>query len=217
LPDGSRVWLNAASSLRFPTAFMGGERNVELTGEAYFEIEKNREKPFHVLVNGMQVEVLGTHFDIMAYDDEAQIKTSLLEGRVSIREPGGLSRESGAGSRKSGIWSRTTNLLPGQQASLDKGAHTLVVDKDANMDKAVAWKNGLFDFEEDDITSIMRQLARWYDMTITYEGNVDSVQFEGILSRKESATELLDAIAATGEVHFKIEGNHVTVIPGRGQ
>lgn len=212
LPDGSRVWLNAASSLRFPTAFTGRERNVELTGEAYFEIEKNREKPFHVLVNGLQVEVLGTHFDVMAYDDEAQIKTSLLEGKVKLsREPGAGSRESKADSRVTGKEQQTVMLLPGQQASLDRAERQLKIDKNADIDKAVAWKNGLFDFEGDDIQDIMRQLSRWYDIKAVYPGAVPAQHYTGYIRRQVPVSEVLHMLELAGGVSFEIKNDMITV------
>jgi len=206
LPDGSRVWLNAASSLRFPTAFSGRERNVELTGEAYFEIEKNREKPFQVLVNGLQIEVLGTHFNVMAYGDEAAVKTSLLEGRVRV-----VSGGAAAGSRTMGNEQSATVLLPGQQGSLDKQRHVLVVDKEADIDKAVAWKNGLFDFENDDISTIMRQLSRWYDVKIMFNGPVPQQQYTGGIRRQVPVSQVLHMLQLAGGVSFDIEGNTITV------
>ena len=194
LPDGSRVWLNAASSLRFPTAFAGKERNVELTGEAYFEIEKNRDKPFRVMVNGMQVEVLGTHFNVMAYDEEATVKTSLLEGRVKVSRDG-----------------KSELLLPSQQASLDKAHSRLSIDKNADMDKAVAWKNGLFDFEDDDIETIVRQLVRWYDIKAAYPGGVPKQHFTGYIRRQVPVSQVLHMLELAGGVSFTIEGNTITV------
>lgn len=194
LPDGSRVWLNAASSLRFPTAFSGRERNVELTGEAYFEIEKNREKPFHVLVNGMQVAVLGTHFNVMAYEDEAVVKTSLLEGRVKVSQG-----------------SNEVLLMPAQQASLDRERRQLVMDKNADVDKAVAWKNGLFDFENDDIRTIMRQLSRWYDVKIVFSGPVTEHYYTGEIRQKVPISQVLHMLELIGGVSFVIEGKTITV------
>src|SRR6185312_10938857 len=152
LPDGSKVWLNASSSIHFPTAFVGNQRNVELTGEAYFEIAKNKEKPFHVNVNGMQVEVLGTHFNVNAYGDEGAIKTSLLEGSVKIKK-----------GNMSGL------LKPGQQGVLKKNSNDLEI-KSADMDEVIAWKNGLFQFDGADIKTIMREIGRWYDVEIEYKG-----------------------------------------------
>jgi transmembrane sensor len=164
LSDGSKVWLNASSSIRFPTAFTGKHREVELVGEAYFEVTKNKQKPFHVNVNGMQVEVLGTHFNINAYGNEDNIKTSLLEGSVKI---------------KSG---RTSGLLkPGEQGILDKNANKIEIKK-IDMNEVIAWKNGLFQFDGASITTIMREISRWYDVKIVYEGQVHERRFEGKIS-----------------------------------
>ncbi|MEP6949433.1 MAG: FecR family protein, partial [Ginsengibacter sp.] len=154
LPDGSKVWLNSASSLHFPTAFEGNLRIVELTGEAYFEVTKNKERPFLVKVGDMEVKVLGTHFNINAYPDENIIKTSLLEGRVKITK------------------GKATGLLqPGKQALLSNGESKMKII-DANMDEVVAWKNGLFQFDGADITTIMQEIGRWYNVEIVYADKV---------------------------------------------
>ncbi len=194
LPDGSKVWLNAASSLRFPTAFPGGERNVELTGEAYFEIEQDKKKPFHVLVNDMRVEVLGTHFNVMAYGDEADVKTSLLEGRVKVSQG-----------------KNAVLLSPAQQASLDRAKGQLAVDKNADVEKAVAWKNGLFDFENDDISGIMRQLSRWYDVKIVFNGAVANQYYTGEIRRQVPISQVLHMLELVGGVSFEIKGNTIMV------
>ncbi len=199
LPDGTKVWLNAASSLRYPTAFTGNDRTVELEGEGYFEVAQKAAQPFMVKAGQVDVQVLGTSFNIMAYHDETAIRTTVLTGAVKVR---------------AGVADAV--VTPGVQASLAGQQKDFTISH-PDLEEVVAWKEGKFSFGKTNIKSIMRQMARWYDMTVTYEGNVDSVQFEGILSRKESAAQLLDAIAATGEVHFKIEGNNVTVYPGRGQ
>lgn len=147
LSDGTKVWLNAASSLKFPTSFPGNEREVELQGEAYFEVSKNADKPFHVLVNDMRVEVLGTHFNIMAYDNESVIKTTLLEGSVKVRK------------------GESTQILePGQQAQLQQN-ETIKLVKDADLAETMAWKNGLFKFNDLTIDEIMHQVERWYDIS----------------------------------------------------
>lgn len=195
LPDGSRVWLNAASSLRFPTAFIGQDRPVMLKGEAYFEVAKDRDKPFLVIANnGMTVKVLGTHFNVMSYDDESAIRTSLLEGKVNVSFAG-----------------RQVSLSPSEQSGFDKKEQSFRVEKDADMDKAVAWKNGLFDFEEDDIQTVMRQLARWYDINIVYAGAVPSQHYTGYIRRQVPISQVLNMLELTGGVAFTIEGNTVTV------
>ncbi|RNI37818.1 FecR family protein [Hanamia caeni] len=192
LPDGSKVWLNASSSLRFPTAFIGKERNVELTGEAYFEVAKNKEKPFHVNVNGMQVEVLGTHFNINAYADENSIKTSLLEGSVKIKR-----------GSVSGL------LKPGQQGILDDNNNDLKINR-ADMDEVVAWKNGLFQFDGANIKTIMLEISRWYNMEIVYEGNVPERSFVGKISRDAQLSDVLK-ILELSSVKFKVEGRKIIV------
>jgi ferric-dicitrate binding protein FerR (iron transport regulator) len=191
LPDGSRVWLNAASSLKFPTFFPGSERNVELTGEAYFEVAKNKDKPFKVFSQNQTVEVLGTHFNINAYPDEGVISTTLLEGSVRV------SKHSADGRKETG----ERLLKPGQQAKL--GADIQV--SNADVQAAMAWKNGYFVFAHEPIQNIMRQLSRWYDVDVVYQGKATTENFTGTISRFENISEVLDMLQLTGAVHFKIE------------
>jgi len=202
LPDGSKVWLNAASSLRFPAAFTGSERTVELTGEAYFEIAKNAEKPFHVRVpsggtggGDMDVEVLGTSFNVMAYSNEEKIHTTLLEGKVEVKQ-GALAE----------------NLSPGRQAIIDQTTHAMEV-ADGNIDQAVAWKDGLFRFRETDIRELMRQVERWYDVDVVYRTDRGDQDFTGVVSRNKNVSTLLQMLELTGTVHFKIEGKRIIVLP----
>ncbi|HEY4207658.1 MAG TPA: FecR domain-containing protein [Puia sp.] len=195
LPDGSKVWLNSSSSLRFPTVFKGKQRSVELSGEGYFEIAKNAAMPFSVKVNGMQVRVLGTHFNTMAYPDEKTINTTLLEGAVEVSS-GDLSKR----------------LAPGQQAALNNAGHQLAVGQ-ADIQKAVAWKNGLFEFDHTDLATIMRQLARWYDIEIVYQAMPDKTPLGGSISKNLGLTEVLELLEANGINHFKIEGKKVFVLP----
>jgi len=192
LADGSKVWLNASSSLHFPTAFTGKERNVELTGEAYFEIAKNKEKPFHVNVNGMQVEVLGTHFNVNAYADENSIKTSLLEGSVKIKR-----------GSVSGL------LKPGQQGVLENNNNDLKIKK-VNMDEVVAWKNGLFQFNGAGIKTIMLEISRWYNVEIVYSGNVPQRSFVGKISRDAALPDVLK-ILELSNVKFNVTGRRIIV------
>lgn len=197
LPDGTGVWLNSVSSLRFPNAFTGSSREVELRGEAYFEVAQQAAQPFIVKAGAVKVQVLGTSFDLMAYEDEDAIRTTVLTGAVKVQAA-----------------AAEATLGPGTQASLySKG--TAFKTSRPNMEEVIAWKNGKFYFGKTNIRNIMRQLTRWYDMQVIYQGNVDSIYFEGVLSKKGSAGELLDAIAATGEVHFKISGSTIKVIPGK--
>ncbi|MRG47957.1 DUF4974 domain-containing protein [Chitinophaga sp. SYP-B3965] len=194
LPDGSKVWLNAASSLHFPTAFNGKEREVQLIGEAYFEVAKNPQMPFKVKVNEMAVQVLGTHFNVMAYPDEANIKTTLLEGAVKIQH--------GA---------KAVQLKPGQQAQLNT-AGNISVNEGVDMEEVVAWKNGYFHFNHESLEGMMRQIGRWYDAEITYEGNISDREFGGKIERGSDITEVLK-ILELSKVHFRIEGKKIIVTP----
>jgi transmembrane sensor len=191
LPDGSKVWLNAASSLKFPVAFTGPERNVELTGEAYFEVAKNKQKPFKVSVNGATVEVLGTHFNIMAYSDEAKLRTTLLEGSVKISK-----------GDKDGL------LKPGMQADIDKQNNIKITEADT--EQAMAWKNGYFKFSRDNIQTIMRQLSRWYDIDVVYDGSIPNDEFVGKIRRNANVSEVL-RVLELNNVHFKIVNKKIIV------
>jgi ferric-dicitrate binding protein FerR (iron transport regulator) len=203
LSDGSNVWLNAASSIRFPATFTGKERLVEITGEAYFEITKNQHRPFKVITApsgqgtapGAVIEVLGTHFNVNAYADETDMKTTLLEGKVKMAP------------MASGEWSI---LKPGQQAAIHHSQ--LTIRDNVDLDEAIAWKNGLFYFDNADIQTIMRQLARWYQVEVSYKGNIPSRRFAGQVSRSTGLLQVLK-ILELSKVHFTIEGNKVTVMP----
>ncbi len=194
LPDGTNVWINAASSLRYPTTFPGADRTVELTGEAYFEVAKMPEKPFHVKVRDMDVQVLGTHFNVMAYTEEATVQTTLLEGAVKVHTAGG-----------------GTALRPGQQLRLNQAGQVAVVDN-VDLDEIVAWKNGYFRFNHEKLPGVMRQIARWYDVDIAYEGNIPDREFGGKISRNSSIEEVLK-ILELSKVHFRIEKKKIIVIP----
>lgn len=201
LPDGSRVWLNAGSSLRFPTLFTGAERKVELNGEAYFEIAKNTAMPFKVQSNNSEIRVLGTHFNVMAYDDEKQMSTTLLEGSVQILK----------GANK-------ILIKPGQSAILNKATEKITIAS-ADPDQAVAWKNGNFVFVDESIESIMRKVSRWYDVEVSYNGNMSNKDFTGTIPRNKNVSELLRMLELTGAVHFKIvqedqsgKGRRITVM-----
>lgn len=194
LADGSKVWLNAASSLRFPASFTGKERKVELLGEAYFEVAKNAKMPFKVKVKGMEVEVLGTHFNINSYENEASIRTTLLEGSIKINRN-----------------NRSTLLKPGQQAQVNTAGEIKILD-DVDVEDAVAWKEGRFQFDRADIHDIMRQLARWYDVDVEYRGTISS-HFGGTISRDVNLSQVLNMLHLTGEVKFRVEGKTVVVMP----
>lgn len=205
LPDGSLVWLNAASRLRYPTSFAASERIVDISGEAYFEIAhledgQGRRVPFKVNVlhaspgaGAVQVEVLGTHFNVMAYDDERSMNTTLLEGAVKITNG-----------------SANQVIAPGQQAQVGRNG-SIIVKKDANLETTMAWKNGLFDFEYEDISTIMRQMARWYNIEVVFEGKLPDDHFKATISRAVPVSKLLQILELTDHVHFRVEGKRVTV------
>nr|WP_253906562.1 FecR family protein [Chitinophaga sp. SYP-B3965] len=188
LPDGTKVWLNAASSLRYPTTFTGGERKVEITGEAYFEVAKNAAMPFRVKMNdNATVEVLGTHFNINAYADESAIRATLLEGRIKVMD---------------------VVLNPGEQAQITADVKVLhQVDTSAVM----AWRYGLFNFEGQNLKEVMRQLSRWYDIDVIYEGTVPDIVFGGKMLRNINLSQLLK-ILEDAEVHFSLEEGRKLII-----
>jgi len=193
LPDGSMVWLNAQSSIRFPAMFTGTERRVEIKGEVYFEVAKNKAMPFRVKANDMEVEVLGTHFNIMAYDDEALMKTTLLEGAVKVSSK-----------------TKSVFLQPEQQAKFAAGSNDLKITSDVDVDEETAWKTGWFRFNDADISTVMRQLSRWYDVEVSYSGSLPSDRFTGKISRNISLLKVLK-ILELSDVHFKIEGKKIIV------
>lgn len=195
LPDGTKVWLNAASSLRYPIAFTGAQRQVDVTGEAYFEVAPDPQKPFFVNINETtRIQVLGTHFNINAYTDEAAINTTLLEGSVAVIS----NREK-------------TVLKPGQQARV-KAAQPIVVSN-ADTEKVIAWKNGIFDFQNARLEEVMRQLERWYDIDVVYEKGIPSIEFIGKMGRDLSLSEVLGGLQLS-KVHFRLEaGRRLVVLP----
>jgi len=195
LSDGTKVWLNSASSLKYPAAFSGHQRNVELTGEAYFEVAKDRTKPFTVSVNGMNVQVLGTHFNINAYSDEKAIKTTLLEGSVKL-----------SGNGKQAL------LKPGQEGSFNNQQRAFNISQ-VDVDDAVAWKNGFFAFDNEDIQTIMKRISRWYDVDVVFPEKFKRKNFGGTVSRFSDVAEVLHSLELTGSVHFKTEGRRITVMP----
>lgn len=202
LADGTRVWLNAASSIRFPTRFTGGERRVEITGEAYFEVAADKAHPFYVTVNNkMEVAVLGTAFNINAYDNSGAINTTLLEGGVRVTATGNAS----AGAV----------LVPGQQAQLNYIAAVpqVTVLKQVNTSQVMAWKNGLFNFENISFAEAMHQLERWYNIKVEYEKGIPNIHLAGKISRNVALNDLLKGLEGA-EVHFKLEaGNKLKVFP----
>lgn len=193
LPDGTNIWLNSESSLTYPVKFKGLERHVELKGEAYFEVAQDRRMPFTINANNVNIKVLGTHFNVMAYGNEPSVKTTLLEGSVMLNSH-----------------DRQALLVPGQQAAVANSGGKIDVNY-VNTDDAVSWKNGYFVFRNENLVSIMRKVARWYDVDVEYESDVSHVVFGGSVSRAKNIEELLNNIQLTGSVHFKIEGRRVIV------
>lgn len=194
LPDGTKVWLNAASSITFPVAFTGQERSVQISGEVYFEVARMEEQPFRVTAGNTTVEVLGTHFNINAYQGEPVIRTTLLEGSVKVNSEGAAAM-----------------LVPGQQARIIGSGNLDVVD-DVDVDEVMAWKNGYFQFNDADMPSVMRQLENWYDITVTYEGGkVPERSFGGGIQRSLPLTKVL-TILEENDVKFRVEGRNITVL-----
>ncbi len=194
LLDGSNVWLNAASSLTYPSTFKGNERHVELHGEAYFEIFKNKNLPFTVTAENINIKVLGTHFNVMAYENEPSVNTTLLEGSVSLTSK-----------------NITTTMVPGQQAIGAKNRNEITLHF-VNVEDAVAWKNGYFSFRKENIQTVMNKIARWYNVDIEYRGNISDKIMGGTVSRAENIAELLNYLELTGIAKFQIEGRRIIVI-----
>ncbi|GAA4321277.1 DUF4974 domain-containing protein [Mucilaginibacter gynuensis] len=188
LPDGSVVWLNAASRLIFPSAFTGQkQREVELSGEGYFEVAKNKQVPFIVKSHGQKVEVLGTHFDINSFDDEPLTRTTLLEGSVRIG---------------------TTLLKPGEQAENDNAGIRVVT---ADVDEVMGWKNNYIVFQDEKIENVMRKISRWYDVEVVYEGERPADDFGGRVNKRFYISQVLKKLELTNKVHFKIAGRRIIV------
>jgi ferric-dicitrate binding protein FerR (iron transport regulator) len=193
LPDGTHVWLNNASSLRYPTVFTGSSREVELQGEAFFQVVHDARKPFHVRVGGVEIQDIGTSFNIMAYPDEQSIQTTLVDGSVKI----------------SNKQNALTLSSSGQQARVEGEA--IVVRQHANIGQVTAWKNGNFQFENADIRAVLRQISRWYDVSeVVYEGKQTTHSFSGVIPRDYNASDVLK-ILELSDVHFKIEGKKIIV------
>lgn len=190
LPDGTKVWLNAASSMKFPVSFSTSkQRKVELNGEAYFEVAHNKKQPFVVKTNRQEVEVLGTHFDVKSYADEKNTKTTLLEGSVRLNSG--------------------TLLKPGQQG-VSNGSGLQV--KQVNVEEELDWKNKQFVLNDEDLESVMRRLSRWYDVEVVYEGEPADIQFVGVVSSTRNISGVLKLMERTGKVDFSIEGRTIKVL-----
>jgi len=194
LPDGTRVWLNSASSIRYPSRFSEGERYVEITGEAYFEVAPDKKRPFFVKSAHQKIEVLGTHFNVNAYSDEENTTTTLSEGSVRI-----FANDT-----------HTATLKPNQQAILSSHSELTVVDVQA--EDVMAWKNGRFVFNNTDIESVMRIISRWYDVDIEYKNGIPEKTIGGDISKFEYISQLLEVLEATGGIEFKIEGRRIIVM-----
>ncbi|GAA4323221.1 DUF4974 domain-containing protein [Mucilaginibacter gynuensis] len=195
LADGTKVFLNAASSITYPTAFTGNDRMVTLTGEAYFEVAHNALKPFRVISNGQTIEVLGTHFNVHSYPDEPIIKTTLLEGSVKILSG-----------------NRTVKLKPGQQSRLDATAQQAGISvSEVDTDEAIAWKNGLFEFKDSSIREVMQSAARWYDLDVTYSDQASDIRITGSMSRNVNLSGLINLLQFEG-AKFSINGKTIKVL-----
>lgn len=194
LADGTTVWLNAESSIQFPLAFTAGERRVEVSGEVFFDVANRADKPFVVQCDGQTVRVLGTSFVVTSYADENVARTALLSGKVQVR-----------------IDAQEYRLEPGQRTVYHKADNR--VDKEAfDVEEALAWRNGLFLFRAEPVESVMRKIARWYDVDVVYQGDMRGKQFSGSVSRYDEIQDVLDMLTLTGTVRFKVEGRRVIVM-----
>lgn len=196
LPDGSKVWLNASSSIRFPTAFTGKERKVNISGEVYFEVAANENQPFKVKSGNIEIDVLGTNFNIKAYQDEPATKITLLEGSLKVIQR---------------VTQQSKLMKPGQQAQVNKGKEIKILD-DVNTDEVMAWKNNLFWFDDDDLQTVMRQISRWYDVDVEIKGTI-SQHFTGSIPRDLMVSDVFKVLNKTGKVNYRIEGKKIIVSP----
>jgi transmembrane sensor len=194
LADGTKVFLNAVSSIKYPTQFNGDQRIVELEGEAYFEVAKNKSKPFLVKSANQTIEVLGTHFNVHAYNNESVVKTTLLEGSVAVSSK-----------------NQKAILKPGQQANVSESSSKIAV-KEVDTEAAIAWKNGRFKFDNADLKSVMKQLERWYGIKVEYRGDVSDVRFNGGTFRNKNLSEVLKVLELSN-IKFKVEGKTIIVYP----
>ena len=193
LADGTKVFLNAVSSIKYPTQFNGDQRVVELEGEAYFEVAKDKSKPFIVKSDKQTIEVLGTHFNVHAYNNEAAVKTTLLEGSVAVSSK-----------------NQKAILKPGQQSNISDNAKIAI--REVDTEAAIAWKNGRFKFDNADLKSVMKQLERWYGIKVEYRGDVSDVRFNGGTFRNKNLSEVLKVLELSN-IKFKVEGKTITVYP----
>lgn len=196
LSDGTRIWLNAETSIKYPVVFSGSERKVELSGEAYFEVAKNAAMPFRVVSSSQIIEVLGTHFNINAYADEKQVISTLLEGSIKVASA-----------------AQSATLKPGQQSVIaltEIADNPIQINDHVNTEEVIAWKNDLFQFEYADIKTVMNQISRWYDVDVVYEGKVPSDHYRGKVPRNSNVSQVLNILKTSG-INFKIEGKKIIV------
>lgn len=196
LADGTNVWLNAASSIRYPTSFTGSDRVIEIAGEAYMEIAKNAKQPFRVKANGTEVIVLGTSFNVNAYADENTVKTTLIDGAVKV-----VKTATGG----------NVLLQPGEQVQVEADKGDLKVER-VNTEEVIAWRNGLFSFNNADVKTIMRQLSRWYDINVVYENGIPTQRFYGEMNRNLTLSQVLKGLEVI-KINCKIEGRNLIVLP----
>ncbi|RYE13030.1 MAG: FecR family protein [Sphingobacteriales bacterium] len=199
LPDGTKVMLDAASSIKYPIAFTHNERKVEITGQVYFEVVHNAAKPFRVIAKGQVIEDIGTIFNVNAYDDEPAFKTTLVEGAVKVAYP-----NAAAGADREGIL-----LKPGQQTSLYNSKLTV---SNANVENVLAWRNGYFNFKDEKLESVMRKLSRWYNIEVEYKGDLPDKLFEGEIPRNINLSQVLKVLQVAN-IHFTVDGKRIIVTP----
>ncbi|SDL83751.1 FecR family protein [Pedobacter sp. ok626] len=198
LPDHSKVWLNAESSISYPSVFSGEERNVSLIGEAYFEVAKDKQHPFKVKAGAMEVKVLGTHFNIMSYAEEGQTQVALAEGSVRID-----------------LGNNSRTLIPGQQASIKAGSMQISL-RNVDIDEVTNWKNGLFQFDNTPLEQVMRQIKRWYSVDVVYQGVKPDLYITGMISRSNNVSKILALIEETGGIDFVIGDKQIIVKKAKG-
>lgn len=194
LSDGSRLWLNSGSSVTFPVTFGNKERKVAITGEAYFEIAHDPLKKFIVTANDLTTEVLGTHFNVNAFEEEENIKVTLLQGSIKVISG-----------------NQSSIIKPGEQA-VEMAGGRLKTNRNVNVEEVVAWKNEMFSFNDTNIKDIMKEVSRWYDVNIEYKGDFSNLNFGGNMSRQKNVSELLKRLEATKTVRFEVVGKTITII-----
>lgn len=195
LSDGTKVWLNASSSIEFPVRFIGNERRISVKGEAYLEVAHDKHKPFIVTSGNQEIKVLGTHFNVSSYPDDAETATTLISGSVKVRNT------------KSG---QSKVLIPGQAAQIQNGSNQIMINQ-VNLDEAMAWKNGYFIFEDQQIHTIMKVLSRWYDVDVEYKNINSNDRFGGTFSKSKNLSETLKNIEELGDIKFELQTGKITV------